>query len=60
MAGEAQIPDLTPTHDLKRDYGALGDGRTDDSDAFVKAINEMPANSVLFIPPGRYVLQVTM
>lgn len=37
-----------------KDYGAKGDGRTDDAAAFYAASQE---GSVLFCPPGDYVLQ---
>lgn len=37
------------------DYGAKGDGRTDDTAAFKKAI-QAGAGKVILIPPGRYVL----
>jgi hypothetical protein len=57
MAGEAPLPsDVQQTHDVKQDFGATGDGVTDDTTAFVSAISSMPTGSVLFIPPGRYVL----
>jgi hypothetical protein len=52
MAGEAEIPNLNPTHDVKR-YGARGDGRTDDSRAFQRAIDDMEDGDVLRVPAGR-------
>lgn len=51
-AGESDIPDVPETANVK-DYGALGDGVTDDSDAFVRAIQRMPVPGALYIPPGR-------
>ncbi|MCL4179350.1 MAG: putative Ig domain-containing protein [Verrucomicrobia bacterium] len=43
--------------DLKRDYGAAGDGVIDDSDAFQRALDELgtPGHSVvLHVPAGTY------
>jgi hypothetical protein len=41
-----------------RDYGAVGDGKTDDSQAFAQALAQIPATGgLLFIPAGIY--QVT-
>lgn len=39
-----------------RDYGATGDGETDDSDAFAAAVAVMSEGETLVIPPGAYVL----
>jgi len=52
--GEAPLPKSDITHNV-RDFGAKGDGQTDDSDAFLKAIAEM-REGVLFVPAGRYVV----
>lgn len=38
-------------------YGARGDGRTDDSDAIQKAIDE---NDIVFLPKGHYVVSKTI
>lgn len=36
-----------------RDFGAKGDGKCDDTDAFLKAVEAIPASGgVLYIPPG--------
>ncbi len=36
-----------------RDFGAVGDGRTDDSEAFLKAAAAVnPAGGVLYVPAG--------
>jgi len=42
--------------DLKRDYGAAGDNRTDDTLAFQRALNDTARlkNGALFIPEGVY------
>ena len=52
--GEADIPTPPITHNV-RDFGATGDGTTDDSDAFLRALAAMDAG-LLLIPEGRYVL----
>jgi hypothetical protein len=54
-AGEAKIPAPPAKWDLKRDFHAAGDGKTDDSDALLKAIESIK-NGVLFIPKGTYVI----
>ena len=38
-----------------KDYGAVGDGKTDDSDAFVQALQA--ASGELVVPEGRYLLK---
>ncbi|MDH3255493.1 MAG: glycoside hydrolase family 55 protein, partial [Acidobacteriota bacterium] len=38
-----------------RDFGAVGDGVTDDSDAFIAAI-DAAVDGAVFIPAGRYVI----
>lgn len=52
--GESALPSPQVTHNV-RDFGAKGDGQTDDSDAFLKAIAEM-REGVLFVPEGRYII----
>lgn len=52
--GEAPLPDPAVTHNI-RDFGAVGDGVNDDSDAFLRAIAEVP-RGVILIPEGRYVI----
>tara|TARA_R110001606_G_scaffold297277_5_gene445094 strand:- start:1356 stop:4745 length:3390 start_codon:yes stop_codon:yes gene_type:complete len=42
-----------------KDYGATGDGTTDDFDALQAALNAVPNGGTLFIPPGRYRLAKT-
>ena len=37
-----------------KSYGAVGDGVTDDTAAIQQAIDEIPANGILFVPPGTY------
>ena len=52
--GEAAVPTPPVTHNV-RDFGALGDGEHDDSDAFLRAIAEV-SQGVILIPEGRYVI----
>jgi hypothetical protein len=54
-AGEAKIPSPRAKWDLKRDFHAAGDGKTDDSGALLKAIESIKSG-VLFIPKGTYVI----
>ena len=54
-AGEAKIPTPPAEWDLKRDFHAAGDGRTDDSQALLNAIQSIKSG-VLFIPKGTYVI----
>jgi Pectate lyase superfamily protein len=54
-AGEAKIPTPRAKWDLKRDFKAVGDGRTDDSAALLNAIQSIKSG-VLFIPKGTYVI----
>jgi len=50
--GEAELPTPEVTHNI-RDFGAVGDGEHDDSEAFLRAIEEVDEGVVL-IPEGRY------
>jgi hypothetical protein len=52
--GEVPLPDVPVVNSVTR-FGAKGDGSTDDTAAFLKAIEET-SNGALFIPEGRYVL----
>lgn len=49
------IPTVSVTANVK-DFGAKGDGKTDDSTAFINAINSVSSGAV-FIPAGTYLLQ---
>lgn len=39
---------------IKTEFGAKGDGQTDDSDSFIAAVKLAPIESVVYIPPGTY------
>lgn len=52
--GERPIPTPAATVDV-RDFGAVGDGRTDDTEAFRRAIAAADPGVVL-VPRGRYVI----
>lgn len=53
-SGEAPIP-TPPVKASVKDFGAVGDGQTDDTDAFKRAI-AATENGALLVPAGRYVL----
>jgi len=40
-----------------RDMGAVGDGKADDTEAFMKAIEAAKAGDTIFVPPGCYVVK---
>jgi len=43
------------------DYGAIGDGQTDDTPAFINAIKAIPGSgAILFIPAGEYLIKKTL
>eukprot|EP01097_Dermamoeba_algensis_P005995 TRINITY_DN3773_c0_g1_i1.p1 TRINITY_DN3773_c0_g1~~TRINITY_DN3773_c0_g1_i1.p1 ORF type:complete len:344 (-),score=70.28 TRINITY_DN3773_c0_g1_i1:579-1610(-) len=52
-AGETPLGNLRVTHSVK-DFGAVTDGKTDNSRAFQRAITSVPEGSVLHIPAGKY------
>ena len=52
--GERSIPDSPATHNI-RDFGARGDGVTDDSAAFQRAVAAVDSG-VILIPAGRYLI----
>jgi polygalacturonase len=53
-AGMEKIPDLPVTVDVKRDFGAAGDGRKDDTAAVLAALNAtQEAGGVVFFPAGK-------
>lgn len=52
--GERPIPDFTVTADVKK-FGAKGDGKTDDTKAFIEAIKKT-GKGAIFVPAGKYVI----
>lgn len=52
--GEKPLPTRRPQANIK-DFGAVGDGKANDTDAFRRAIAEAKGK-VIAIPPGRYVI----
>lgn len=50
--GEKPLPERAPDVSVK-DYGAVGDGTTDDTAAIQKAIDENPGKTIA-LPAGRY------
>lgn len=50
--GEKLLPDV-PTGVSVKDYGAKGDGVTDDSQAFLDALDKVRSGAIE-VPPGRY------
>ena len=57
-SGRAPIPDVKTVASV-RDFGATGDGTTDDSAAIRRAV-EATHDGALFFPAGRYVLTETI
>ena len=53
--GQAPIPTPEVTHNV-RDFGAVGDGETDDTEAFLRAVSEV-ASGVILVPEGKYVIR---
>ncbi|MBI2479235.1 MAG: hypothetical protein HYV60_11560 [Planctomycetia bacterium] len=53
--GEKPLPTLVPDCSVK-DFGAVGDGKTDDTQAFQRAIEES-AGKTVFVPQGIYVIK---
>jgi hypothetical protein len=56
--GERPIPDIAVVANVK-DFGAVGDGTTDDTQSFLKAIDATDEGAIL-IPEGRYVITATL
>jgi hypothetical protein len=54
-SGDVPIP-FWPIGVNVKDFGAVGDGVHDDTEAFKKAIAACPPNSAVFVPIGRYTI----
>lgn len=55
MAGNEPIPHW-PIGVYVTDFGAMGDGETDDTQAFIAALDSCPKGSAVYAPIGRYVI----
>jgi hypothetical protein len=53
----AKISPAANKADIKKDFGAKGDGVTDDSMAFIAAINSLTSGGVIIISSGTYLLK---
>src|SRR5688500_12282798 len=53
--GEETPPVVPVAADVKK-FGAVGDGKTDDSQAFINAIASVKSGAV-FVPAGRYLIR---
>ncbi|MCB1231389.1 MAG: hypothetical protein KDN19_14040 [Verrucomicrobiae bacterium] len=53
--GKNDFPEWEPGANV-RDFGAKGDGVTDDTAAFARAIEACPENAAVFVPDGSYLL----
>lgn len=51
--GTVPLPTITDRVSV-RDFGAIGDGTSDDSGAFQRAIDTVSPGSAVFVPTGRY------
>jgi hypothetical protein len=54
-AGEAALPTVSQSVNI-RNFGAKGDGHSDDTQAFKRAIEAAQPGTALFIPGGKYVI----
>ncbi len=52
--GEKPLPKLKADCSVK-DFGAIGDGKADDTEAFQRAIKQSPGKTIS-VPPGEYVI----
>jgi hypothetical protein len=60
--GEVLLP-VEAGHFNVKDFGAVGDGRTDDTEAFAKALaaeKKINAHAVIYVPDGTYLLTDTL
>src|SRR5438876_8814758 len=55
--GEEFAGPFASWRDVRRDYGAVGDGKADDSNAFQRALDDLTRHEkacVLYVPAGTY------
>jgi len=57
-AADIEFPADTRIHDVKRDYGAKGDGIADDTEALQKALSEWQNKhmEIVYLPAGTYLV----
>ncbi|MHC4167202.1 MAG: glycosyl hydrolase family 28-related protein, partial [Planctomycetota bacterium] len=52
---EHPLPSLSANLNI-RDFGAVGDGETDDTEAFKRALSRRSRGKTIFVPAGRYLI----
>lgn len=63
VSDEEAVGPFPSWRDLRRDYGAKGDGKADDTAALQKALDDLIKHEkacVLYVPPGKYRLTKTV
>ena len=58
-----KIPSFTNQVDVKKDFGAKGDGKSDDTEAIQKAISRIEKDKqggIVFFPEGQYLIKKTL
>jgi sugar phosphate isomerase/epimerase len=50
--GDLRPPTLPVSGNLVDDFGAVGDGKADDTQAFMDAVAAVGSRGVLYLPPG--------
>ncbi|MGE6716283.1 glycosyl hydrolase family 28-related protein [Peribacillus frigoritolerans] len=60
LGGELSENEKNIWADAKKDFGATGDGFTDDSIAIQNALNSLTSGGTLFIPDGTYIISAKL
>ncbi len=55
-----EIPEYPEQYNIVTDFGAVGDGVTDNTDIFREAINATTPGHILFIPEGTFLVRSTI